>query len=167
MQTTFFYLERFLKKLADDHCSSITKGSIYHVKHMYVQPFTTVVDWPEIGRLMEVSSMFYICRYCVLLGTAELSYLYTFVYRQGWTNPWIHLINTLKVYVTRAPAVKPHVKLLRVVPIKTGTRSIVWNELQSWWSHFLETRKIRTLRLSAHCTVWMIVDLSSQLYYPI
>ena len=28
-----FYLERFLKKLADDQCSSITKGSIYHIKH--------------------------------------------------------------------------------------------------------------------------------------
>ncbi len=33
MQTTFFYLERFLKKLADDQCSYITKGSIYHIKH--------------------------------------------------------------------------------------------------------------------------------------
>ncbi len=33
---TFFYLERFLKKLADNHCSSITKGSIYHIKHIYV-----------------------------------------------------------------------------------------------------------------------------------
>ena len=34
MQTTFFYLGRFLKKLADDQCSSITKGSIYYIKHM-------------------------------------------------------------------------------------------------------------------------------------
>ncbi len=33
IQTTFFYLERFLKKLADDQCFSITKGSIYHIKH--------------------------------------------------------------------------------------------------------------------------------------
>ncbi len=32
MQTTFFYLERFLKKLADDQCSSITKGSITYIK---------------------------------------------------------------------------------------------------------------------------------------
>ena len=28
-----FYLRRFLKKLADDQCSSKTKGSIYHIKH--------------------------------------------------------------------------------------------------------------------------------------
>ncbi len=35
------------------------------MNHMYMQPFTTVKDWPEIGCLMEVSSMFYICRYCV------------------------------------------------------------------------------------------------------
>ncbi len=33
MQSTFFYLERFLKKLADDQCSSLSKSSIYHIKH--------------------------------------------------------------------------------------------------------------------------------------
>ena len=60
-----YYLGRFLKKLADNHCSSITKGRIYHVNHMYIQPFTTVVDWPEIGCLKEVSALLYICRYCV------------------------------------------------------------------------------------------------------
>ncbi len=43
-----FTLERVLKKLADNQYSSITKGSIHHVKHMYIQPFTTVVDWSEI-----------------------------------------------------------------------------------------------------------------------
>ncbi len=65
MQATLFYFGRFLKKLADDQCSSITKGSIYHIKHMYIHHFTTVVDWLENWHLMEVSTMFYICRYCV------------------------------------------------------------------------------------------------------
>ncbi len=39
---TSFYLERLLKKLADDQFSSITKGSICYVKHtcMYLQLFT-------------------------------------------------------------------------------------------------------------------------------
>ncbi len=32
---------------------------------MYIQRFTTVVDLPEFGCVMEVSTMFYICRYCV------------------------------------------------------------------------------------------------------
>ena len=32
------------KKLAEIQCSIITKGSIYHIKHMYIQPFTTAVD---------------------------------------------------------------------------------------------------------------------------
>ena len=133
MQTTFFSLGRFLKKLADDQCSSITicvaigsidceiqseKGMLFfcfenlsiaitleplvrfrwgfqqnvpllmrisikkktenvtfstsltdsprshHI--MYIQPFTTVVDWPEIECLVEVSTMFYICRYFFL-----------------------------------------------------------------------------------------------------
>ncbi len=66
MQTTFFSLGRFLKKLADDQCSSITKGSIYHIKHIDIQPFIMGVDWPEIGRLMEASIMFDICTYCLV-----------------------------------------------------------------------------------------------------
>ncbi len=48
MQTTLFYLERFLKELAADQCSSITKGSIYHIKFkhksIHVHPFTMGVD---------------------------------------------------------------------------------------------------------------------------
>ena len=44
MQTTFFYLGRFLKKLADDQCCSITIGSMYHMKHMSIQAFTVGVD---------------------------------------------------------------------------------------------------------------------------
>ena len=44
MQTTVFNLGRFLKKLADDRCSSITKGSIYHIKPMFIQPFTMDID---------------------------------------------------------------------------------------------------------------------------
>ncbi len=54
IQTTFFYRWRFLKKLADDQCSSITKGSIYHIniKYMSMQTFTMGVDWLEIGCLI-------------------------------------------------------------------------------------------------------------------
>ncbi len=58
-------LGKFLKWWADHQSSSITKGGIYHIKHMYIQPFTIVADWPEIWCLLEVSAMFYICRYCV------------------------------------------------------------------------------------------------------
>ena len=65
MQATSFNLGRFLKKLADDQCSTIAKGSIYHIKHMSIQPFTIEVDWSEIGFLIEVSTMFNICTYCV------------------------------------------------------------------------------------------------------
>ena len=47
---TVFYLGTFLKKLADDQCpginfSSITKGSICHIKYAQpIQPFTMGVD---------------------------------------------------------------------------------------------------------------------------
>ena len=43
-KTNFFYLGRFLKNLADDQCSSITKGRIYHIKHMTIQPSTIEVN---------------------------------------------------------------------------------------------------------------------------
>ena len=33
MQTTFFYLRKFLMKLADDQSSLTTKASLYHIKH--------------------------------------------------------------------------------------------------------------------------------------
>ncbi len=58
IQTTFFHPGRFMKKLADDQCFSPIKGSIYHIKHTSIQPFTMGVDLPEIGCLMEVSIMF-------------------------------------------------------------------------------------------------------------
>ncbi len=60
MQTTFFYLSRFLKKLADNQCCSTISNII-----MSIRPFTMGVDGPEIGCWMEVSSMFDICTYCV------------------------------------------------------------------------------------------------------
>ncbi len=43
----------------------ISEDSIYHIKYMYIHHFTTTLDGPEIWCLMEVSTMFYICRYCV------------------------------------------------------------------------------------------------------
>ncbi len=63
-----FTLEVSWRNLQIISCSSITKGSICHISHMYIQPllpFTTVVAWPEMRCLMEVSTMFNICRYCV------------------------------------------------------------------------------------------------------
>ena len=44
MQTNSFHLGKFLKKVADDRCSSGTKGSIYHIKHMSMQPYNMGVD---------------------------------------------------------------------------------------------------------------------------
>ena len=81
MHNTSFYLERFQEKLADDQCSSITEGSIYHVSHVYIQPFTTVVDWPEIVCLMEVSIMFNICRYCVFTWRGRVIDLIWYQYK--------------------------------------------------------------------------------------
>ena len=60
MQSTFFCCGKILKKLADDQYSSITKGSIYYIKCMFIQSFSMEVDWPEISCLMEVSTMSYI-----------------------------------------------------------------------------------------------------------
>ncbi len=57
MQSTFFLVGKFPKTEADDQCSSITKGNIYYMKHKCKQPFTTVVDWPEIWCLKIKLSM--------------------------------------------------------------------------------------------------------------
>ena len=70
-------LGRFVKKIADDQYSSVSKGRIYHIKHMSIQPFALGMVWPEIGCLMEVPIMIDICTYCIfmLCGTiAEKSY---------------------------------------------------------------------------------------------
>ncbi len=55
---------RFMKKLADDQCFSITKGSIYHYKTYLHTSFYHIVEWPGGWYLMEVSTMLFICRYC-------------------------------------------------------------------------------------------------------
>ncbi len=60
MQNTFFCLGKFLQNLADDQCSSIAKGSVYNIKHVYIQPFSMEVDLPEMQNWMEVSTMFYL-----------------------------------------------------------------------------------------------------------
>ena len=77
MEATFFYHGRYLKKLADDQCSLITKGSIYHIKHMSIQPFTKGVNWPEIGCLMEVClifthTAFLLCRTTMWKGVLKI-----------------------------------------------------------------------------------------------
>ncbi len=77
----FFCLGKLLKWLADDQSSSITKGSIYYINYMNIQPFSMKVDWKEIWHQMDVCSMFYICRYCVLLCGADIKWLVTTQYQ--------------------------------------------------------------------------------------
>ena len=67
MQTTFFNLGRFLKKLADDDCSSITKGSIYHSK-TYIH--TTFYHSSGLTRNLMLNGRIYYTAF--LLGAAEL-----------------------------------------------------------------------------------------------
>ena len=47
MQRSFFCLGKFLKKLADDQCSSTTKGSICYIKHscMYIEYNLLACKW--------------------------------------------------------------------------------------------------------------------------
>ncbi len=69
MQTTSLYLRRFLKKLADNHFSSITKGSTYyrHIKHNVHTTFYhssgLIRNWMFYGCIY--TTRFYICWYCV------------------------------------------------------------------------------------------------------
>ncbi len=72
MHITFFCLGKFLKWLADDQFSSMTKGSICYIKHMYIQPVSMGVDWEEIWYQMDVSTMFYFFRYCLFFFVGQL-----------------------------------------------------------------------------------------------
>ena len=56
-----------------------------------IQPFTIGVDRPELGRLMEVSIMFDIWIYCILLCTTEpytdvLVYFFIYQLSQWWLH---------------------------------------------------------------------------------
>ncbi len=55
--------------LKDSWRNQQTINALPHLKTVStipnIQPFTTAVDWPEIGCLMEISTMFYIRRYCI------------------------------------------------------------------------------------------------------
>ena len=68
MQNIFYCLGKFPKKLADDQCSSITKGRICY-RPIYETCTYNLLAWKCIEQkfdfLMEVSTMFYICTYCV------------------------------------------------------------------------------------------------------
>ena len=92
-QTIFFNLGRFLKKLADDQCSSITKGSIYHVICTYIQPFTIAVDWPQCFIFADTE---------FLPGAAELvnySCLLTIILRSYMYNDLKKTKNHLRIII--------------------------------------------------------------------
>ncbi len=69
IQTTFFYLQRLLEKLALVNDSSITEGSIYHINHYVHNYHESGLTW----RLMEVSVTFDFNTYCFLIYTAEVT----------------------------------------------------------------------------------------------
>ncbi len=77
IQAAFFYLGRFLKKVADDHCSSITKGSIYHIKHVHTTFYNgSGQTW---NCFMEVSFMFDICSYYVFTLYSTILAMHTWI----------------------------------------------------------------------------------------
>ena len=57
---------KLLKKLVGNQCSSITKGSICTYN---------LLAWKWIGCLMEVSTLFYICTYCLFTLWARYAHL--------------------------------------------------------------------------------------------
>ena len=60
---------KIAEEISRQLCSRITKGSIYHIRRMYIQPFTTKVVWPEIWCLMKVIYyVLYVQILCFYLG---------------------------------------------------------------------------------------------------
>ncbi len=67
-QNTFFCLGTFLKKLADDQCPSITKGSIYITHYVHYSTYI-LLAWKWIDQKFDVlhvrCRIFHICTYCI------------------------------------------------------------------------------------------------------
>ncbi len=95
------------KKLEEDQCSAITKGSLYHIKHMYIQPFTTV-EWPEI-----------FCRYFIFTWRGRDD-------RTECSDSTTYLPMTLKLQVAVFPLWSLNVHITLVVP--TGNCEKGWCE---------------------------------------
>ncbi len=80
IQTIFFYLENVLKKLAGDQCSSITKGSIYHIKH------TTFYHNSGLTRNMTFNGSI-----CYVLYLQILRFYFVGQIPRGWKcQIWLH-----------------------------------------------------------------------------
>ena len=120
IQTTLFCLERFPKKLADDQFSSITKDSIYHIKHMYIQPFTSgglTRNWMFKGSIYIVLHLQILC--FDLVGQTS-NYFMQFIlhFIVCHVNNLVSLVTKScinvrffsfwKVYVSLQPYLKPH-----------------------------------------------------------
>ncbi len=122
MKITFFYLGRYLKKLADDQFSSLTKGRIYHINHMYIQPFTQVVDWPEIC-FTYVDTAFLLGRSDVTmrcLKPACVQYHGQHVHITLCTKPYFHIENVRRFQIHLDRRVLMIVKLC---PVKSEINS--------------------------------------------
>ncbi len=111
MQSTFFCFGKFLKWLADDQCSSTTKGSVYYIKHMHMQPCSMEVNWQEIWHQMDVSTTFYICTYWVFTLWGRNDYMYNNRISFYWSHELFHWV----VF-----SIKSH--CLRLNPMRTMTK---------------------------------------------
>ena len=82
LHTTYFLLLRKIpEELADDQCSSITKGSIYHIKHISIQPFTTGLNWYNKQEIILVKGLNWAkiacyCKYLLCLIIAHTAFLH-------------------------------------------------------------------------------------------
>ena len=103
---------------------------------MYIQPFTTVVDWPEIGCFMEVSTMFYICRYCVFTwdGRCAAEPTYSSVLACGYCSHYQNYHKSLTFF-----SLKKEANSCDITAADSKTRrdffdpfkrlSVVWNKI--------------------------------------
>ncbi len=91
MQTTFFYLGRYLK-LADGQCSSITKDSVYLIKHNYIDTFNSPVQ--GLYKMDYIKSFVSPGNPTSAINATQLSRLHTLKHYSWYQfvvcrNPWI------------------------------------------------------------------------------
>ncbi len=100
MQTNFFYLGKFLKKLSNEQYSLITKGSIYHIKHTPIQPFT-------MSFKMEVSIMFNIWRYSIFTWYWKIFISPSQIFHEYWVSVMMYTHTNYTLVTCNAYPIAP------------------------------------------------------------
>ncbi len=131
-QSTFFCLWKFMQWSADDQFSFITKGSIYYVKHMYIQHLW---KWIDIKRMYLLCFKFVDTAF-LLCGAELLINHHTHSIRER--HPSSFLVRITNYIICMTSASDHHVFKLIKVEVLLMCRISIHSKLDgNFWIWFL------------------------------